>query len=146
MSALSMTSTSPDALPPLIIDSNDDPLPKPPLTPVPRGNTFASSVNYFYRTIVNKVHAEATFFRCHLLAFTFIPFIASGIFYACNSSNEKFKVGWLDSAFLCYSAMTVTGLSTVNLSTVTPGQQVILFVLMLIVSRLLLCTSPRLTT
>ncbi|KAJ8090446.1 hypothetical protein PM082_019044 [Marasmius tenuissimus] len=72
---------------------------------------------------------EATFFRVHLLAFTFIPLIVSGIFYGCNG---RFPVGYLDSLFLCYSAMTVTGLSTVNLSTLTAWQQVILYLLMII--------------
>ena len=37
---------------------------------------------------------------------------------------------FIDALFLCYSALTVTGLSTVNLSTLTAFQQAILFVLM----------------
>ncbi|KAF8510124.1 potassium transporter [Hysterangium stoloniferum] len=73
------------------------------------------------------VRAESTFFRIHLLCFTIIPLICSGIFFACNG---RFHVSYLDSAFLCYSAMTVTGLSTVNLSTITVWQQVILYLLM----------------
>lgn len=36
---------------------------------------------------------------------------------------------FIDALFLCYSALTVTGLSTVNLSTCTVFQQVILYVL-----------------
>ncbi|KAF8809851.1 potassium transporter [Phlegmacium glaucopus] len=72
---------------------------------------------------------EATFFRLHLIAFTLIPLIFSGIFYA---SNGRFHVKFLDSMFLCYSAMTVTGLSTVNLSTLTVFQQFNLYFLMII--------------
>ncbi|KAG9217695.1 hypothetical protein CCMSSC00406_0003616 [Pleurotus cornucopiae] len=72
---------------------------------------------------------EATFFRVHLLAFAIVPLIFSGIFYACNG---RFPVSYLDSLFLCYSAMTVTGLSTINLSTTTAMQQVLLFFLMMI--------------
>ncbi|KAK7441785.1 hypothetical protein VKT23_016447 [Stygiomarasmius scandens] len=72
---------------------------------------------------------ESTFFRLHLTAFTFIPLIASAIFWG---SNGQFKISYLDSLFLCYSAMTVTGLSTVNLSTLTAWQQVILYLLMMI--------------
>ncbi|KAH8823862.1 potassium transporter [Flagelloscypha sp. PMI_526] len=68
------------------------------------------------------------FFRIHLLAFTFIPLIASGIFFA---SNGQYPVSYVDSLFLCYSSMTVTGLSTVNLSTITAWQQVILYLLMM---------------
>ncbi len=41
-----------------------------------------------------------------------------------------FSIAFIDALFLCYSALTVTGLSTVNLSTCTVFQQVILYVLM----------------
>ncbi len=74
---------------------------------------------------------ELTFYRIHLVAFVFIPLVSSGIFYGCNG---RFHISFLDSLFLCYSAMTVTGLSTVNLSTLTAWQQVMLFLLMMIVS------------
>ncbi|KAF9040138.1 hypothetical protein BJ165DRAFT_360523 [Panaeolus papilionaceus] len=74
------------------------------------------------------VEREMTFFRLHLAAFTFIPLIFSGIFFA---SNGRYHISFLDSMFLCYSAMTVTGLSTVNLSTLT-WQQVIMYFLMII--------------
>ncbi|KAK0497879.1 potassium transporter [Armillaria luteobubalina] len=72
---------------------------------------------------------ELTFYRVHLAAFVFIPLVSSGIFYGCNG---RFHISFLDSLFLCYSAMTVTGLSTVNLSTLTAWQQVMLFLLMMI--------------
>jgi hypothetical protein len=58
---------------------------------------------------------------------TFIPLIAAGIFFA---SNGKTHVAFIDALFLCVSAMTVTGLATIDLSSVTPWQQVILFILM----------------
>ncbi|KDR65851.1 hypothetical protein GALMADRAFT_162346 [Galerina marginata CBS 339.88] len=79
--------------------------------------------------VINYITEETTFFRAHLAAFTFIPLIFSGIFYA---SNGRYHISFLDSMFLCYSAMTVTGLSTVNLSTTTAWQQVILYFLMTI--------------
>lgn len=44
----------------------------------------------------------------------------------------EYPVAYIDALFLTYSAMTVTGLSTVNLSTITPFQQFLLFFLMLI--------------
>ncbi|KAK0462994.1 potassium transporter [Desarmillaria tabescens] len=72
---------------------------------------------------------EWTFYRIHLAAFVFVPLISSGIFYACNG---RFRISYLDSLFLCYSAMTVTGLSTVNLSTLTVWQQVMLYLLMMV--------------
>jgi hypothetical protein len=46
----------------------------------------------------------------------------------CDS--QRFIVAFIDALFLCYSALTVTGLSTVNLSTLTVFQQAILYVLM----------------
>ncbi|KAF8968787.1 cation transport protein-domain-containing protein [Flammula alnicola] len=73
--------------------------------------------------LVDFIVDHSTFFRIHLAAFTFIPLIFSGIFFA---SNGRFHVSFVDSMFLCYSAMTVTGLSTVDLSTITVWQQVIL--------------------
>ncbi|KIM41983.1 hypothetical protein M413DRAFT_445173 [Hebeloma cylindrosporum] len=82
-----------------------------------------------FSRIIDFITEEVTFFRIHIAAFTFIPLIFSCIFYA---SNGRFHVSFLDSMFLCYSAMTVTGLSTVNLSTITPWQQAILYTLMTI--------------
>jgi hypothetical protein len=79
---------------------------------------------------VDYLLKELTFFRVHLSAFIFIPLVFSGIFYGCNG---RFHVNYLDCLFLCYSAMTVTGLSTVNLSTITVWQQVILYLLMMMV-------------
>jgi len=49
---------------------------------------------------------ESTFFRLHLTAFILVPLVASAIFWGCNG---RFTVPFLDSMFLCYSAMTVTG-------------------------------------
>lgn len=112
-------------------DDPNDPLNRPPLTPVSLRPGVAPSLNYLYRRIVNKIYAESTFFRLHLVAFTLIPLITSGIFYACNG---RFRVSYLNSLFMCYSAMTVCGLSVLNLSTLTVVQQVILYFLMMIVS------------
>ena len=57
----------------------------------------------------------------------FTPLIFSGIFYA---SNGRYKISYVDSLFNCVSAMTVTGLATVNLSSLTGFQQALLFMLM----------------
>ncbi|KDQ24184.1 TRKH superfamily [Pleurotus ostreatus PC15] len=88
-------------------------------------NTREGKIQRFYKF----AKKEATFFRVHLLAFAIVPLVFSGIFYACNG---RFPVSYLDSLFLCYSAMTVTGLSTINLSTTTAMQQALLFFLMMI--------------
>ncbi|KAK0462222.1 potassium transporter [Armillaria novae-zelandiae] len=71
---------------------------------------------------------ELTFYRIHFIAFVFIPLLFSGIFYAFNG---EFHINYLDSLFLCYSAMSLTGLSTVNLSTLSVYQQVVLYLLMM---------------
>lgn len=81
--------------------------------------------------IAQYIQDRTNFFRLHLSAFVFIPLIFSGIFYA---SNGRFHIRYIDSVFLCYSAMTNTGLSTVNLSALTAWQQVILYIQMTIVS------------
>jgi hypothetical protein len=80
--------------------------------------------------VIEFIHQESTFFRIHLAAFTFIPLIFSGVFYA---SNGQFPVSYVDSLFLCYSAMTVTGLSSINLSSTTAWQQTMLYLLMVLV-------------
>ncbi|WRT64079.1 uncharacterized protein IL334_001007 [Kwoniella shivajii] len=69
------------------------------------------------------------FYRIHLLAFTIIPLIISGIMYAANT---EFHIDYVDCLFCCMSAMTVTGLATINLSTLSIFQQVLLFIQMII--------------
>ncbi|KAJ7821116.1 cation transport protein-domain-containing protein [Mycena olivaceomarginata] len=67
------------------------------------------------------------FYRVHILFFTFTPLVFSGIFYA---SNGQYPVSYVDSLYNCVSAMTVCGLATVDLSSLTGWQQVILFIQM----------------
>ncbi|KAJ4480978.1 potassium transporter [Lentinula aciculospora] len=90
----------------------------------PSGNLFSR----LYDRIENFILYQSTFFRLHLFAFIFIPLISSAIFWGCNG---RFGISYLDSLFLCYSAMNVTGLSTVNLSSLTVWQQIILYLLMM---------------
>lgn len=58
---------------------------------------------------------------------TFTPLIASAIFYASNGDTH---ISYIDALFNCVSAVTVCGLATVDLSSLTAWQQVILFLLM----------------
>ncbi|KAJ8486785.1 hypothetical protein ONZ51_g4605 [Trametes cubensis] len=67
------------------------------------------------------------FYRVHLLFFTFTPLIFSGIFYA---GNGEYHIDYIDCLFNCVSAMTVCGLATVDLSSLTPFQQAVLFIQM----------------
>lgn len=62
---------------------------------------------------LNDLTKHLNFFRYHLLFFTFTPIIVSGIFYGANgkaphdgSTADVQKVDYIDSLFLCYSAMT----------------------------------------
>ncbi|KAI9695015.1 MAG: hypothetical protein M1822_000632 [Bathelium mastoideum] len=68
------------------------------------------------------------YYRAHLSFFVIAILVSSAIFWAANTSG--FEVGYTDALFLCASAMTSTGLNTVNLSEITAYQQSILFVLM----------------
>ncbi|KIK67556.1 hypothetical protein GYMLUDRAFT_257413 [Collybiopsis luxurians FD-317 M1] len=73
------------------------------------------------------IRHQLNFYRVHVLFFTLTPLIFSGIFYA---SNGEFKISYIDALFNCVSAMTVCGLTTIDLSSLTPWQQVILFIQM----------------
>ena len=55
-----------------------------------------------------------------------IPLFWTVVFWA---SNGKFYVKFVDSLFLCVSAVTGTGLMTVDLSELTAWQQAILVIL-----------------
>ena len=92
-----------------------------------------------WRTII---YNQLNFYRIHLLAFTFVsestcgrrslaqlPLVFSGIMYAVNTN---YQIAYVDCLFLSMSAMTVTGLATVNLSTLSAVQQFLLFLQMLI--------------
>ncbi|GAA5981464.1 hypothetical protein JCM5350_004076 [Sporobolomyces pararoseus] len=97
-------------------------------------DTRSSIVYPHARGWKGKVSRFATqhlnFYRIHLLCFTFIPLIASGIFYASNGPSPQNQIAYIDCLFLCFSAMTVCGLTTVLFANITVWQQVILFFLM----------------
>ncbi|WVF71000.1 hypothetical protein IAT40_005796 [Kwoniella sp. CBS 6097] len=94
------------------------------------------------RTVWGKLKHHLNFFRLHILVFTFTPIIVACIFYAANGSaggnanssrrTGRQKVTFIDSLFVCFSAMTTCGLVTVNLSALHPFQQVLLFLLFVI--------------
>ncbi|OCF43255.1 potassium ion transporter [Kwoniella heveanensis CBS 569] len=93
------------------------------------------------RTVWGRLKHHLNFFRLHILVFTFTPIIAACIFYAANGSaggnansaqTGRQKVTFIDSLFVCFSAMTTCGLVTVNLSALHPFQQVLLFLLFII--------------
>lgn len=73
------------------------------------------------------IKKNLNFYRVHLLFFSFTPLILSAVLYA---SNGQTKISYIDALFNSVSAMTVCGLATVDLSSMTGWQQVILFIQM----------------
>ncbi|KAG8934849.1 low affinity potassium transporter [Tulasnella sp. 417] len=71
------------------------------------------------------------FYRIHLVFFTFVPLIFALIFWG-SSNKETYPISFIDSLFIVVSSITVTGLATIDLSPLTPWQQVILFFCMII--------------
>ena len=73
---------------------------------------------------------ELNFITLHYMYFIGVCLVASLVFY--GSSNPGFSITYTDSLFLVISAMTEAGLNTINLSTMTTFQQVILWLLIVI--------------
>ena len=74
------------------------------------------------------------------------PLVLAAIAYA---SNGRFPARYVDLLFCCVSAMTGTGLATLDLSALTAWQQAILVVLQLVgspVRRVLSLSSPPLSS
>ncbi|WWD18193.1 hypothetical protein CI109_102642 [Kwoniella shandongensis] len=93
------------------------------------------------KTFWERLSHHLNFFRVHLLLFTFTPIVAACILYAANGSASgnanstdtgQQKVTFIDSLFVCFSAMSTTGLVTVNLSALHPFQQFVLYFLFII--------------
>ncbi|KAH9944580.1 TrkH-domain-containing protein [Amylocystis lapponica] len=82
---------------------------------------------HWIKSVGSYALSHLNFFRIHIIFFTFTPLIFSGILYAVNG---EFPVSYIDCLFNCISAMTVCGLATVDLSGLTPFQQVLLFIQM----------------
>lgn len=100
------------------------------------------SITHPKRTILSRLtHSSAittlkswlpplNFITLHYLYFIVTLMITSVIFYC--SSTPRWSITYTDSLFLVVSAMTESGLNTVNLSQMTTFQQALLFVLMLV--------------
>ncbi|KAI5807692.1 cation transport protein-domain-containing protein [Peziza echinospora] len=82
------------------------------------------------------------FLYLHYLYFILVSFFCSIVLYLSGlyssrhlqggSSHGGGRISYIDSIFLCVSAQTLTGLNTVNLSTLTTFQQFILFLLLIL--------------
>ncbi|KAL8988782.1 MAG: hypothetical protein Q9177_002195 [Variospora cf. flavescens] len=72
----------------------------------------------------------ANFITLHYAYFIGVSLLASLIFW--GSSTPSRSISYTDSLFLTVSAMTLTGLNTVNLSEINTFQQFVLFLLLLL--------------
>lgn len=83
-------------------------------------------------TSLRRRFFSLSFYPLHIRYFVVTILISSIIIY-CSGGNEQahFRLRYIDALFLCASAMTCTGMNTVNLSSLTAFQQAVLFVLIL---------------
>ncbi|PSK50311.1 Potassium transport protein 1 [Elsinoe australis] len=78
---------------------------------------------------------KLNFYRLHLAYFVSVILLSSVIFYGSTTNGNSgdaeadFRLHYIDALFLCTSAMTNTGLNTINLGSITAFQQVMLFFL-----------------
>lgn len=86
--------------------------------------------------IDRRIFLRFNFYRCHLAYFTLTILITSAVIYCSTgeseSSPDQDGIRYIDALFLAASAMTTTGLNSVNLASITGYQQSVLFVLMLL--------------
>lgn len=80
-------------------------------------------------TRLRAILPPLNFITLHYAYFIVTILVSSVIFW--GSSNPSRSISYVDSLFLVTSAMSEAGLNTVNLSTMTTWQQVILFLLIL---------------
>lgn len=80
-------------------------------------------------TRLRAVLPPLDFITLHYAYFIVTCLVTSLIFW--GSSDPAYSIGYINSLFLVTSAMTEAGLNTVNLSTMTTWQQVILFLLIM---------------
>lgn len=78
---------------------------------------------------LRKFLPPLNFITIHYAYFLGVILVSSLVFW--GSSDPDFRISYTDSLFLVVSAMTESGLNTVNLSQMTTWQQIILFLLII---------------
>ncbi|EXJ55136.1 hypothetical protein A1O7_08061 [Cladophialophora yegresii CBS 114405] len=91
------------------------------------------------RNHVYQGFAGLSFIQWHYFYFVATSLVASLIFW--GSSTPAKSVTYVDSLFLCVSAMTEAGLNTVNLSELNTWQQILLFLLIILGSAIFVSSS-----
>ncbi|OAP65026.1 hypothetical protein AYL99_00998 [Fonsecaea erecta] len=117
---------------------------KPPSSHEPtldeaRGPSIAQRAAALFRRHALAALSEFSFINWHYLYFIVTCLVSSLIFW--GSSTPARSVSYVDSLFLCVSAMTEAGLNTVNLSELNTWQQIMLFFLIIIGSAIFVSSS-----
>jgi hypothetical protein len=92
-----------------------------------------------YKKHVSNRFTEFSFIQWHYFYFIVTSLVSSIIFW--GSSTPAKSVTYIDSLFLCVSAMTEAGLNTVNLSELNTWQQVMMFLLIIMGSAIFVSSS-----
>ncbi|RYG45369.1 hypothetical protein EON67_10665, partial [archaeon] len=79
-----------------------------------------------------------TFFYLHLIYFLLLALIGGAVIYGIERGN----VAYIDSLYFAASASCVTGLSTVDFSTLRVGSQIIVLILIMLGSTVLMSAVP----
>ncbi|KAH6680618.1 putative potassium transporter [Halenospora varia] len=90
--------------------------------------------HFLVRQVTNRL-SKPTFLAIHRAYFILMCAICSAIFWLATRPDRSIR--YIDSVFMVVSALTGTGLSTLNLSSLDTGQQIMMFLLMF-------CGSPTL--
>ncbi|KAH7020895.1 cation transport protein-domain-containing protein [Microdochium trichocladiopsis] len=85
--------------------------------------------------VVRPYLPPVNFITLHYTYFIVTALVGSGIFY--GASSPPYSIGWWDSMFMVMSALTASGLNTINVSQLTTFQQAELCLLMIIGSQVL---------
>ncbi|KIW34523.1 uncharacterized protein PV07_01299 [Cladophialophora immunda] len=116
--------------------------PPSPHEPTPdgaQGHSIVQRAAALFRSLVLRAFSEFSFINWHYFYFIITCLVSSLIFW--GSSTPAKSVSYIDSLFLCVSAMTEAGLNTVNLSELNTWQQIMLFLLIIIGSAIFVSSS-----
>ncbi|KAK7536250.1 potassium transport protein 1 [Phyllosticta citribraziliensis] len=108
-------------------------MPEPPQNDHSHGH---GPKQHFWHYVKDEIF-HVNFYRLHMSYFVVVIFISSLIVYGEGLANDPHQINgsqlrYIDALYLCCSAMTTTGLNTVNLGSLTGFQQAVLCILLII--------------
>ncbi|KAK8251029.1 cation transport protein-domain-containing protein [Phyllosticta capitalensis] len=112
------------------------PEPPPPTNSEGRYEHDPKQKQHFWHYVKDEIF-HVNFYRLHMSYFVVVSFVSSLILYGEGLANDSHqingsKLSYIDALFMCFSAMTTTGLNTVNLGSLTGFQQAVLCILLII--------------